>query len=92
MISAWILLKISIEVMYREENRKVCFHVQSSFSEEKRSRPSQSGKGGKYLGGVMVVAVTAASAVAGAACAVFACLVIFPHGAAGQACAQNYDC
>lgn len=40
----------------------------------------------------MVVAVTAASAVAGAACAVLACLVIFPHGAAGQACAQNYDC
>lgn len=75
--------------MYREENRKVC---QSSFSEEKRSRPSQSGKGGKYLSGVMVVAVTAASAVAGAACAVLACLVIFPHGAAGQTCAQNYDC
>ena len=64
------------------------------FLNRPKNRPDfvQRSPGGAHLLGSVVVTVTAAAAVAGAACAVLTCLVIFPHGAAGQTCAQNYDC
>ena len=53
------------------------------FLNRPKNRPDffQRSPGGTHLLGRVIVTVTAAAAVAGAACAVLTCLVIFPHGA-----------